>query len=96
MNSRLKDDILAGGTNGRLYTDFESDCQLYRVREVVPISANQRGGSARTFIIVQYEKGSARLPLDEHLEDPRYLDVLTAGLFAEGHFSDSSFRSVAM
>ena len=96
MTLRLKDDLLSGGTNGRLYVDSESDNVPYKVREVVTVSKNRRGNDSKTFIVVQYEKGSARLPLDNHLGDARLSNELTAKLTDEDKFSDASFRQIVM
>jgi hypothetical protein len=94
--TRLKDDFLESGTNGRLYIDGESDNAPYKVREIVVVTKNQRGGDSKTFMVVQYERGSARLPLDTHLDDVRLPDHLTTRLFSESKFSDESFRVVGM
>jgi len=93
---RLKDDLLDGGTNGRMYYDGESNDAPYRVREVVAISKNKRGADSKTFVVVQYERGSARLPLDTHLYDVRLSNEAISRLLGEGKFKDEDFRTVGM
>ncbi len=95
MNSTLKDDLLNGGTNERVYLDGASDNMPYRVREVVFVNTKQ-SGRAFTCIVVQYEKGAARLPLHEHLYDFRASEDLTQRLKSEGKFKDVDFHPVGM
>ncbi len=95
MMPRLKDDFLNGGTNGRLYTDTRSDDQPYRVREIIFISRN-RTGTVFSSLIVQYERGSAKLPLHDHLEDARLADGVAAELLREGKFADKDYHGTGM
>ena len=95
MIPRLKDDLINGGTNGRIYLDWESDNTPYKVHEVTFISRN-RSGHAFACLEVQYEKGSARLPLHNNLEDTRLDDKVTAKLFSDGKFRDKDYRGTGM
>ena len=89
MTPKLKDDLLDGGTNGRLYADGESDSQPYRILQMIRISGGglANSSSARAYVVAQYGARSVvRLSLDEHLEDARLSDEITKKLMEEGKF----------